>query len=83
VERVPDKPGMIRLTLENSGSRYAPLGNSTFIFTNGAGQKMELTGDPLREALVSSVVPSKGRRVYTIKATDGFDLGGPLQLTIR
>lgn len=77
------EPGMMKVTLENAGARHAPLGNTTFTFTNGAGQRMVLTGDPLREALVASVVPSHGRRVYMIKASEGFATTGPLRLAIR
>lgn len=77
------EPGMMRVVLENTGARYAPLGNTNFTFTNAAGQRMELNGDPLREALVASVVPSHGRRIYMIRAAQGFDLAGPLKLAIR
>lgn len=76
-------PGQIEVTLENTGARYAPLGSTTWTFTNGAGQSMELSGDPLREALVASVVPSRARRVFTLATSQGFDTTSPIQLTIK
>lgn len=75
--------GKMEVVLENSGARYAPLGNTTWTFTNGAGQKMELSGDPLRETLVASVVPSGGRRIFTVPAEEGFALTAPIQLSIK
>lgn len=82
VERASE-PGKLKVTLENRGARHAPLGLGTWTFTNAAGKSMVLTGDPLREALVASVVPSHGRRVYIIPAAGGFDIAGPVNLTIR
>lgn len=76
-------PGTMEVVLENSGARYAPLGSTTWTFTNGAGQKMELSGDPLRETLIASVVPSGGRRIFTVPAAEGFALTAPLQLAIK
>ncbi len=81
--KAASEPGLMDVLLENTGSRYAPLGNTTWTFTNAAGAKMELTGDPLRETLVASVVPSHGRRLYKIPAAKNFDLSGPVQLTIK
>lgn len=78
-----DEAGKMEVVLENSGARYAPLGNTTWTFTNGAGQKMELSGDPLRETLVASVVPSGGRRIFTVPAEEGFALTAPIQLSIK
>lgn len=75
--------GKMEVVLENSGARYAPLGNTTWTFTNGAGQKMELSGDPLRETLVASVVPSGGRRIFTVPAEEGFALTAPIHLSIK
>lgn len=77
------QPGQMEVVLENSGARYAPLGSTTWTFTNGAGQKMELSGDPLRETLVASVVPSGGRRIFTVPASEGFATDGPIQLMIK
>lgn len=77
------EPGKMEIVLENSGARYAPLGNTTWTFTNGAGQKMELSGDPLRETLVAAVVPSGGRRIFTVPAAEGFALTAPIQLSIK
>ena len=78
-----NEAGKMEVVLENSGARYAPLGNTTWTFTNGAGQKMELSGDPLRETLVASVVPSGGRRIFTVPAEEGFALTAPIQLSIK
>ena len=83
VDPVAEQPGMMRVVLENAGSRYAPLGNTTFTFSNSKGQRMALSGDPLRESLVTSIVPSHGRRVFMIKASDEFELSGPIQLSVR
>ncbi|MBY0343137.1 MAG: fimbria/pilus periplasmic chaperone [Sphingomonadales bacterium] len=77
------EPGKMEVVLENTGARYAPLGNTTWTFTNGAGQKMELSGDPLRETLVASVVPSGGRRIFIVPASEGFALTAPIQLAIK
>ncbi len=76
-------PGKMEVVLENTGARYAPLGSTTWTFTNGAGQKMELSGDQLREALVASVVPSGARRIFTVPAAEGFALTAPIQLAIK
>lgn len=75
--------GQLAVMLENTGARYAPLGNTVWTFTNAAGQKMELSGDPLREALVTSIVPSNARRTFNVPVAEGFDPVGPLQLSIK
>lgn len=77
------EPGNMDVVLENTGARHAPLGSTTWTFTNGAGQKMELSGDPLRETLVASVVPAGGRRIFTVPAAEGFALTAPIQLAIK
>lgn len=77
------EPDKMEVVLENTGARYAPLGSTTWTFTNGAGQKMELSGDPLRETLIASVVPAGARRIFTVPAAEGFALTAPIQLAIK
>lgn len=78
-----DQPGQVKVMLENRGARHAPLGDTTWTFVNAKGERMELSGDPLRETLVAPVVPSHGRRAFLVKAKEGFDTSSAIELTIR
>lgn len=78
----PVEGGLLRVEIENAGTRYASLAGSEWEFRGANGSPLMLEGDALDTALKTTLVPARGRRVFTVPAPEGLDVSGPIALNI-